>query len=48
MAEQTQIFDDSLKENVAEFTQKFVARPGCSEHQTSLAIDLGQNIPPHQ
>ena len=46
MAEQTQIFEDSLKENGAEFTQKVVAKPGCSEHQTGLAIDLGQNIPP--
>lgn len=46
MLEQTQIFEDSLKENGAEFTQKFVAKPGCSEHQTGLAIDLGQNIPP--
>ena len=26
-------------------TRKFVAYPGCSEHQTGLAIDLGANLP---
>ena len=41
MAEQQQIYNDSLKENGAEFTKKFVALPGHSEHQTGLAIDLG-------
>lgn len=39
--EQQRIWDDSLKENGLEFTQKFVALPGHSEHQTGLAIDLG-------
>lgn len=46
MLEQTQIFKDSLKENGTEFTEKFVVKPGCSEHQTGLVIDLRQNIPP--
>ncbi len=41
MEEQTQIYEDSLRENGGEFTKKFVALPGCSEHQTGLAIDLG-------
>lgn len=39
--EQRQIYEDSLKENGEIFTQKFVALPGHSEHQTGLAIDLG-------
>lgn len=39
--EQQRIWDDSLQENGLEFTQKFVALPGHSEHQTGLAIDLG-------
>lgn len=39
--EQTQIYNDSLKESGAEFTKKYVALPGHSEHQTGMAIDLG-------
>lgn len=39
--EQTKIYNDSLRENGADFTKKFVALPGHSEHQTGLAIDLG-------
>ena len=39
--EQQHIWDDSLRENGTEFTRKFVALPGHSEHQTGLAIDLG-------
>ena len=38
--EQEDIFTDSLTENGLEFTNKYVAKPGCSEHQTGLAIDL--------
>lgn len=38
--EQQEIWDGSMRENGAEFTRKYVARPGCSEHQTGLAIDL--------
>jgi len=41
MAEQTALYTRSLRENGPEFTAKFVARPGHSEHQTGLAIDLG-------
>lgn len=40
--EQEEIFEDSVKENGMEFTKKYVAKPGCSEHQTGLAIDLGK------
>lgn len=38
--EQTKLYNQSLLENGEEFTSKFVALPGCSEHQTGLAIDL--------
>lgn len=41
--EQEGIYRDSLKENGNEFTEKYVALPNCSEHQTGLAIDLGEN-----
>ena len=41
LEEQQRIWDDSLRENGAEFTGKYVAIPGHSEHQTGLAIDLG-------
>jgi len=41
MEEQQAIYDESLRDNGWEFTQKFVAMPGHSEHQTGLAIDLG-------
>ena len=40
MQEQENIYTQSLKENGSEFTQKYVALPGRSEHQTGLAIDL--------
>ncbi len=39
--EQRQIYADSLRDNGENFTRKFVALPGHSEHQTGLAIDLG-------
>ncbi|HBI74394.1 MAG TPA: peptidase M15 [Lachnospiraceae bacterium] len=42
MGEQQEIYADSLRENGDEFTRKFVAIPGCSEHQTGLAIDLAK------
>lgn len=41
--EQEQIWNDSIAENGLSFTQKFVAVPGHSEHQTGLAIDLAEN-----
>ena len=43
MEEQSAIFDGSLAENGEAFTRKYVALPGCSEHQTGLAIDLALN-----
>ncbi len=39
-AEQREIWDGSMRESGEEFTRKYVALPGCSEHQTGLAIDL--------
>lgn len=41
--EQNQIYTDSLDENGYGFTNKYVALPGHSEHQTGLAIDLAEN-----
>lgn len=38
--EQKEIYAQSLQENGKDFTGKFVAVPGCSEHQTGLAVDL--------
>lgn len=43
--EQIKIFEDSLQENGREFTEKYVAFPDHSEHQTGLAIDLAENKP---
>ncbi len=40
LKEQQGIYLESLIENGEAFTQKYVAIPGCSEHQTGLAIDL--------
>lgn len=40
--EQEEIFEESLKENGRIFTETYVAFPGCSEHQTGLAIDLAK------
>lgn len=43
--EQQAIWDGSLRENGADFTRRYVAVPGHSEHQTGLAIDLGLKKP---
>nr|UWI50579.1 M15 family metallopeptidase [Clostridioides difficile] len=39
--EQQDIYSSSLYDNGKDFTEKFVALPNHSEHQTGLAIDLG-------
>ena len=44
-AEQQQIWDSTLSEQGEVFTRQYVALPGCSEHQTGLAIDLGKAAP---
>lgn len=38
--EQEIIQAKSFQENGKDFTERFIAIPGCSEHQTGLAIDL--------
>ena len=43
--EQRQIWDDTVRERGLRFTRTYVAAPGCSEHQTGLAVDLGENVP---
>lgn len=40
---QVDLYNTSLEENGIEFTQKYVAKPGCSEHETGLALDVGEN-----
>lgn len=45
LEEQLAIYQESLRENGPEFTARFVAMPGHSEHQTGLAIDLGLRQP---
>ncbi len=43
LEEQQSIFHTSLREHGEEFTRSYVAIPGCSEHQTGLAVDLARN-----
>ncbi|MGZ9585621.1 D-alanyl-D-alanine carboxypeptidase family protein [Paenibacillus marinisediminis] len=43
-AQQKHIYDTSLMEHGAEFTAKYVARPNESEHQTGLAVDVGELV----
>lgn len=38
--EQVNIFETTLQEKGEEFTRQYVALPGCSEHQTGLALDV--------
>ena len=40
--EQQELWDSSLRDHGKAFTEQYVAAPGCSEHQTGLAIDLGR------
>ena len=42
LIEQENIYESSIKENGVNFTNKYVAYPMCSEHQTGLAIDIGK------
>ena len=43
--EQENLYNQSIRENGMDFTRKYVARPDTSEHQSGLAIDLGENKP---
>lgn len=38
--EQQDIWELSIRENGEDFTHKYVALPGCSEHHTGLAVDM--------
>lgn len=38
---QEEIWETTLKEKGELFTEQYVAKPGCSEHELGLAIDLG-------
>ena len=38
--EQQSIWDDTLAKEGEAFTRQYVAFPGCSEHQTGLALDI--------
>ncbi|MDQ6420979.1 D-alanyl-D-alanine carboxypeptidase family protein [Paenibacillus sp. LHD-117] len=42
MEEQTNIYTRSLEDNGPAYTAKYVALPGRSEHQTGLAVDVGE------
>lgn len=41
-AEQRALYADSMRDNGPAFTQAYVALPGCSEHETGLAVDVGE------
>jgi len=41
--EQQEIYARCLREHGVDFTRRYVALPGCSEHHTGLAIDLAEN-----
>ena len=43
--EQENLYNQSIRDNGMDFTRKYVARPDTSEHQSGLAIDLGENKP---
>lgn len=42
LEEQSEIYCKSMVQNGPNYTNKYVAKPGHSEHQTGLAIDLGR------
>ena len=39
-AEQEELYRTSMSDHGEEYTRKYVAYPGCSEHETGLAVDL--------
>ncbi len=43
-AEQHALYRGSQRKHGEEFTRKFVALPGCSEHESGLAVDLALNV----
>lgn len=38
---QQALWDETIQEKGLEFANKYVAKPGCSEHEIGLAVDLG-------
>ena len=40
-ATQQQLWQETLRDKGELFTNRYVARPGCSEHELGLAIDVG-------
>jgi D-alanyl-D-alanine dipeptidase/carboxypeptidase len=43
--EQAELMASIIRDKGTEFSLKYVAFPGCSEHQTGLAVDLAQQAP---
>ena len=43
--EQISIWEETVSKEGTAFAEKYVAYPGCSEHQTGLAIDLAKSAP---
>ncbi len=43
--EQQRIWDDTMDQEGEAFTRQYVAFPGCSEHETGLAMDLAKAAP---
>lgn len=41
-AEQSRLYAECLAENGRAFTENYVALPGCSEHESGLAVDLAE------
>ncbi|SMP56015.1 D-alanyl-D-alanine carboxypeptidase family protein [Anoxynatronum buryatiense] len=41
--QQTHLYRNAVNDHGIDFTRKFVAKPDASEHQSGLAIDLGEN-----
>ena len=39
-AQQQSIWNDTMEKEGEAFTKQFVAKPGCSEHETGLAVDI--------
>lgn len=42
-SEQLSLWDETMRTHGEDFTRQYVAIPGCSEHETGLAIDLALN-----
>jgi zinc D-Ala-D-Ala dipeptidase/carboxypeptidase len=42
-SEQEEIYNEALKEKGLSYTDKYIALPGNSEHETGLAVDLAYN-----